>query len=70
MHLERFDFDGARVDAERAATIGVHEGLHHHGEAPAAPGYTLAELMRLSRSAVPAQRAQALRTLANVFGAP
>ncbi|KAL1523332.1 hypothetical protein AB1Y20_018278 [Prymnesium parvum] len=69
MHLERFDFEGLLVDKERAAAIPVHEGLHHHGEDPAAPGYTLAELMRLSRSTVPAQRVQMLRVLAAVFGA-
>lgn len=68
MHLERFDFEGRLVSMESGARIGMHEGLHHHGDQPAAAGYTLAELMRLSRSTVPAQRVQALRMLALLFG--
>ena len=67
MHHVRFDLQGKVVDAARAEAIGVREGLHHHGDAPAAPGYTLAELTHLSRSAVPAQRAQALVAFAGVL---
>lgn len=63
MHEERFDFGGRLVTGDREE----HEGLHHHGDAPEAAGYTLAELVRLSRSTVPAQRASALRTLARVW---
>ena len=36
MHHVRFDLQGHVVDAERAEQIDVREGLHHHGEAPAA----------------------------------
>ena len=67
LHDVRFDLSGVLIDAARAETIGVHEGLHHHGDAPVAPGYTLAELSHLCRSTVPAQRSQALLTLAGVL---
>jgi len=68
LHSVRFDLGGRQIDPSSADTIDVSEGLHHHGEAPAAPGYTLAELSRLARSTVPAQRSQALLTLAGVLG--
>ena len=67
MHDVRFDLDGAWIDQSRASAIDVRQGLHHHGDAPAAPGYTLAELSHLCRSTVAAQRAQALVTLAGVL---
>ena len=59
----RFDFRGALIPPSRAAAIPVTAGLHHHGDAPDAAGYTVAELAHLARSTVPAQRCVAFQTL-------
>ena len=37
------------------AGVSTSEGLHHHGEEPTQAGYTIPELLRLSRSAFTAQ---------------
>ncbi|KAJ2076472.1 hypothetical protein H4R24_005675 [Coemansia sp. RSA 988] len=58
----RFDFDG-QILAEEDVDIPKSIGLHHHGEEPDKPGYTIPELLHLSRSTVPSQRAAAMSTL-------
>ncbi|GAB1317587.1 hypothetical protein MFIFM68171_07797 [Madurella fahalii] len=63
----RFDFRGALVPPRLSRTIPVTKGLHHHGEAPEAAGYTIPELARLARSAVPAQRCVAYQTLGRML---
>lgn len=63
----RFDFAGALIPPRLAAEIPVSAGLHHHAEAPAAAGYTVAELAHLARSTVPAQRCIAFQTLGRVL---
>ncbi|CAC9890791.1 unnamed protein product [Aureobasidium pullulans] len=50
-----------------AAEIPVTMGLHHHGNAPDAAGYTIPELAMLARSSVPAQRCVAFQTLGRVL---
>ncbi|KAJ3016526.1 RNA polymerase II associated protein 1 [Thoreauomyces humboldtii] len=63
----RFDFSAAIVrptDTE----IPHHHGLHHHGADPAKAGYTLDEVLSLSRSTSPPQRALALKILAGIAG--
>jgi hypothetical protein len=45
----------------------VTQALHHHGEEPERPGYTLQELLKISRSSVLQQRVLALTTLANIL---
>ncbi|KAJ2968219.1 hypothetical protein NUW58_g10266 [Xylaria curta] len=45
----------------------MSKGLHHHGEAPEAAGYTIRELARLARSAVPGQRCIAYQTLGRIL---
>ncbi|KAJ1734694.1 hypothetical protein LPJ61_000934 [Coemansia biformis] len=57
----RFAFDGQILEEE--ATVPTNVGLHHHGEDPDRPGYTIPELLHLSRSAFPAQRTVAMTTL-------
>jgi hypothetical protein len=47
--------------------VNVTQALHHHGEEPERPGYTLQELLKLSRSSVLQQRVVALTTLANIL---
>ncbi|KAF2121747.1 RPAP1-like protein [Lophiotrema nucula] len=63
----RFNFKGALLAPSAARNIPTTEGLHHHGEAPEAAGYTIPELARLSRSAVAPQRCIAYRTLGRIL---
>lgn len=63
----RFDFKGHLLPPRLAAQIPTIQGLHHHGDAPDAAGYTIPELARLARSAFPAQRCIAFQTLGRVL---
>ena len=63
----RFDLDGKPIPAELSSTLPTHLGLHHHAEGEHA-GYTLDDVLLLSRSTVPAQRGSMLRVLARVAG--
>lgn len=63
----RFDFRGRFLSPRVSRSIPSTKGLHHHGEAPEAAGYTIAELARLARSAVPAQRCMAYQTLGRIL---
>ncbi|KAH9993887.1 RPAP1-like protein [Xylariaceae sp. FL0662B] len=63
----RFDFRGSLLSPRAARALPTTKGLHHHGEAPEAAGYTVGELARLARSAVPAQRCVAYRTLGRIL---
>ena len=61
----RFDLVGKPVPVELSSSLPTHLGLHHHAEGEHA-GYTLDDLLLLSRSTIPAQRASVLRVLARV----
>lgn len=63
----RFSFRGELIPPKMASEIPVTEGLHHHGDAPDAAGYTIAELAHLSRSTYPAQRCIAFQTLGRIL---
>ncbi|MCJ1414589.1 hypothetical protein MMC32_000916 [Xylographa parallela] len=63
----RFDFRGRLIPPRLARQIPVTQGLHHHGHAPEAAGYTIPELAHLSRSSVAAQRCIAYQTLGRVL---
>ncbi|KAI1186783.1 RPAP1-like protein [Nemania serpens] len=63
----RFDFRGALLPPRVSRAVPVSKGLHHHGEAPEAAGYTVRELARLARSAVPGQRCVAYQTLGRIL---
>ena len=63
----RFDFRGRFLSPRISRDIPSTKGLHHHGLAPEAAGYTIAELARLARSAVPAQRCVAFQTLGRIM---
>ncbi|KAI1372078.1 hypothetical protein F4677DRAFT_274014 [Hypoxylon crocopeplum] len=63
----RFDFRGSLLPPRISRAVPVTKGLHHHGEAPEAAGYTIRELARLCRSAVPGQRCVAYQTLGRVL---
>lgn len=64
----RFDFKGNLISPRQARSEAyVGAGLHHHGDAPSAAGYTVAELGHLARSQVPAQRNIAIQTLGRIL---
>lgn len=63
----RFDFRGRLLPPQLARQIPSTKGLHHHGLAPEAAGYTIPELAHLSRSAVAAQRSIAYQTLGRIL---
>jgi hypothetical protein len=63
----RFDFRGRLLPPRVSRSVPMSAGLHHHAEAPEAAGYTIPELARLARSAVPAQRCLAFQTLGRVL---
>lgn len=63
----RFDFKGRLIAPSKSRLIPMTVGLHHHGEAPEAAGYTIAELGRYARSAVPSQRCVAFQTLGRLL---
>ncbi|KAI9851565.1 MAG: hypothetical protein M1824_002606 [Vezdaea acicularis] len=63
----RFSFRGTLLSPKAAAKIPVTKGLHHHGQAPEAAGYTIPELAHLARSAFPAQRCIAYQTLGRIL---
>ena len=62
----RFDFNGCLLPYTDNS-IAVTAGLHHHGEEPSRPGYTLEELLTLARSTFPKQRSIAIDTLSNII---
>ncbi|KAJ2443080.1 hypothetical protein IWW46_002701 [Coemansia sp. RSA 2440] len=62
----RFAFDG-QIMGEEQSDVPTSAGLHHHGDDPEKPGYTIPELLHLSRSTVPAQRSVAMATLGNII---
>lgn len=63
----RFSFNGALIPPKTARDIPVSAGLHHHGDAPEAAGYTIPELAILARSQVPGQRCIAFQTLGRLL---
>ena len=62
----RFSLNGALIPPSVAISLPVTLGLHHHAANPDAAGYTISELTRLSRSAMPAQRCVAIKALGGV----
>lgn len=63
----RFDFKGNLLSPRVSDQIPSHLGLHHHGDAPAAAGYTVLELAHLARSSAHSQRCMAIQTLGRVL---
>ncbi|RPB21489.1 hypothetical protein L211DRAFT_828181 [Terfezia boudieri ATCC MYA-4762] len=63
----RFDFKGNILPPRKAREMPTHLGLHHHGDAPGAAGYTIPELSHLARSSFPAQRCMAYQTLGRIL---
>lgn len=64
----RFDFKGDLVElSDENADVPPHLGLHHHSDNPQLPGYTLAELLHLTRSVVPTQRCLGIQMLGRIL---
>ncbi|KAL8814926.1 MAG: hypothetical protein Q9223_005896 [Gallowayella weberi] len=63
----RFDFRGRLLPPRLSSQIPPTKGLHHHGTAPEAAGYTVPELAHLSRSSFPSQRCIAYQTLGRIL---
>jgi RNA polymerase II-associated protein 1 len=63
----RFSFQGNIIPPSLSHSLPTSLGLHHHGDAPSAAGYTIPELARLSRSAFPAQRCLSMQTLGRIL---
>ncbi|KAH1009271.1 hypothetical protein HUJ04_001649 [Dendroctonus ponderosae] len=63
----RFDFEGYLLPHGAAQITETNRHLFHHGDEPERPGYSLQELLLLSRSNIIQQRIIALNTLGNVL---
>jgi RNA polymerase II-associated protein 1 len=63
----RFNFKGELIPPRTASEIPVTAGLHHHGEAPEAAGYTITELVHLGHSSFAPQRCIAFQTLGRLL---
>ncbi|XP_054707904.1 RNA polymerase II-associated protein 1-like [Uloborus diversus] len=64
-YAARFDFQGKLLARDK--DIPTYEGLHHHGEEPEVPGYSLEELFLLARSTIQSQKITALHTIAHIL---
>lgn len=62
----RFDFSGKLIDSKVEDDTTRLAGLHNHGQDQDKPGYTIQELLYLSRSTTPSQRIIALQTLGRI----
>ncbi|KAH8583692.1 synthetic antigen [Cryptosporidium sp. chipmunk genotype I] len=73
LHSLRFDFEGYLCDNSnseekcKSDDLYFYKGLHHHSDQGEFEGYTIPELMHLSRSSNISQRCIAIRTLGNIF---
>ncbi|KAK5172937.1 uncharacterized protein LTR77_003059 [Saxophila tyrrhenica] len=63
----RFSFKGELIAPRTASQIPVSAGLHHHGDAPEAAGYTISELVHLGHSSFAPQRCIAFQTLGRLL---
>lgn len=63
----RFNFRGQMLPPNLSRQIPVSAGLHHHGDAPEAAGYTIPELAHLARSSNASQRCIAFQTAGRIL---
>ena len=56
----RYDLQGNPIPMHLVRELPSHLGLHHHAQSDSAAGYTIDDLLLLSRSTMPAQRAAML----------
>lgn len=64
----RFNLSGKILSEEDKSSIPISAGLHHHGTSPDLAGYTLEDVLWLSRSTVPSQRITMLGVLGRILG--
>jgi hypothetical protein len=62
----RFNLDGELMNDEEPENQ-YHSELYHHGKDPDKPGYTVEELLYLTRSTVPNQRSIAFNILSRII---
>ncbi|XP_011303494.1 RNA polymerase II-associated protein 1 [Fopius arisanus] len=65
-YTARFSFEGELLPYNDPS-ISMDRGLHHHGEDPSRPGYSIPELLQLSRSSQQQQRCVALTTISKIL---
>ena len=63
----RFDLNGNELSFEEMKERSTSEGLHHHGSSPDLAGYTIDDVLWLSRSTVPSQRIIMLELLGRIL---
>lgn len=63
----RFNFEGELVELDKSGEIDVHYGLHHHGEEPERPGYTINELFMYLQSSFPSQKQIGLKVFEKII---
>ncbi|CAJ0756808.1 11216_t:CDS:2 [Entrophospora sp. SA101] len=61
----RFDFSGNII--EKNIEVPTYMGLHHHGDEPDRAGYTISELLHLTRSVVPSQKIIPLNIIGRIM---
>ncbi|KAK5666677.1 hypothetical protein QVD99_006740 [Batrachochytrium dendrobatidis] len=65
--LYRFDFQGTILTQLTPTSTVDNSALFHHGDDPSLPGYSIKELVYLSKSTVPAQRAMSLQLISRII---
>ncbi len=63
----RYDLQGNPIPTHLVRELPSHLGLHHHAQSESAAGYTFDDLLLLSRSTMPAQRAAMLGVMSRVL---
>ena len=63
----RYDLQGNPIPTRLVRELPSHLGLHHHAQSESAAGYTFDDLLLLSRSTMPAQRAAMLGVMSRVL---
>ena len=63
----RYDLQGNPIPSRLIRELPSHLGLHHHTQSDSAAGYTFDDLLLLSRSTMPAQRAAMLGVIARAL---
>ncbi|XP_027205227.2 uncharacterized protein LOC113798832 [Dermatophagoides pteronyssinus] len=65
--VARFNFEGVLLTAESEKEIDtIHQGLHHHGDNPERPGYTIDELFIYLQSSFPSQKQIGLKVFEKI----
>ena len=63
----RYDLQGNTIPTHLIRELPSHLGLHHHAQSECAAGYTFGDLLLLSQSTMPAQRAAMLGVISRTL---